>query len=114
MAYDAGDLGVDQFLCNRGADFGIALIVFGDKFEFDFFAVDGDAFGVGLVEREPCAILVVFAQMRGLDGERSDVTDLDDSVLRLRRGFGFGRRLRRLFLAAALHQQCGGEQQPGG
>ena len=116
VADDAGDLGVDQLLRDDRALLRVGLVVFGDELELDLLAVDHDVLGVGIVDRQAGAVLVVLAQVRLRAGRRADVADLDD-------GFGHGRRgrraaggfcgLLRLFLAAAVsgQQRCGDKRQ---
>src|SRR6185436_11308763 len=73
----AGDLGVRQLLRHRGADLRIGLVVLGHQRELDRLAVDLDPGGVGFLDREARAVLVVLAEVRDAAGERADVADLD-------------------------------------
>jgi hypothetical protein len=77
VADNAGDLGVDQLLRHGVADLRIGLIVFGEQFELDLLAAEADPGGVGFVDREAGAVLVVLAQVRDAAGERGDAADLD-------------------------------------
>ena len=108
MADHAGDLGVDQLLRHGGADLGIGLVVFGHQRELDVLAADLDAGGIGFLDREARAVLVVLAEMRDTAGKRADVADLDFT------GAG-GCAAGRLFglwglLAAARERERNGQQ----
>ncbi len=77
MADHAGHLGIDQLLRDRGPDFRIGLVVFGDEHELRVLAVDLDLGRIGLVDRQARAVLVVLAQVRDAAGQRPDMADLD-------------------------------------
>ena len=100
MTNDCDHLRIHQFLRNRGADFRVSLVVLGHEFYVQYFAVDLDLFGVGLINREANTALVIFAQVRDGTRQRARVCNRDRDG-RLSRRFGcFGRRFR-FFLAAA-------------
>src|SRR6185436_16722188 len=80
MADHAGDFGVDQLLRDRGADFGIGLVVLGDEDELHFLAVELGLGRVGFLDREARAVLVVLAEVRDAAGERADVADFHFSA----------------------------------
>ena len=112
MADHADHLRVHELLRHRGADLRVGLVVLGDQRELDRLAVDLDAGGVGLVDREARAVLVVLAEVRDAAGERPDVADL-----RLRGGLGSSPRLcwphaaerRRKLAATAITHDAGNE-----
>ena len=98
MADDAGDFRVDELLRDRGADLRVGLVVLAHHLELDRLAADLDLLGVGFVDGEVHAVLVVLAEVRDAAGERARVADLDgDRSSRRRRR---GRRCRRFGAAA--------------
>ena len=97
MADHSGNFGINQFLRNRGTDFRVGLIVFGHEFDAQYFAVNLDFLGIGLIDREAHAILVVLAQMRDRTGQRPRVGDGHDNGWLGRCSRFSGRR--RLFFA---------------
>lgn len=52
---------IDQFLRHDGRGFRVGLVVFANQFKMHFFAADGDALGVGIVNRHARAAFVVLA-----------------------------------------------------
>ena len=81
MAHDSNDLRVHQFLRNGSADFRIGLVVLGDELDIEYFAVDLDLLGIGLINSKTYAVLVILAQMRDGTCQRTGVGD----------GYGYGR-----------------------
>ncbi len=109
MADHAGDLGVDQLLCDGGSLLGVSLVVFGNQFELDLLAVDHDALGVGVVDRQARTVFVVLTQVGLRSGGRADVPDLHGDFRHGRRGCRRDRL--RFFLAATVDgQQCRGDE----
>ena len=115
MPDDARDLGVDQLLRHGRAHFRIGLIVFGDEGELHVLAVDLDAGGIGFLDREARAVLVVFAEVRYAPGQRTDVADLHFRARCAggRAGFGLLRACLRGFLAATRDDERRREQRKG-
>ena len=106
MPDHAGHLRVDKFLRDRGAHFGVGLVVFGEHDETRILAVDLDLGGIGLFERQARAVFIVLAQMRDAAGQGGHVADLD---------LDRGRRRRRLgFLATANQGQGTGYSEKAG
>jgi hypothetical protein len=72
VADDAGDFGIDQLLGHGVADLGIGLVVFLET-SSNLTSLDRPSLGlggVGFVDRQARAVLVVLAQMRDAAGER--------------------------------------------
>ena len=88
MADHAGDLVVDQLLGDGRALLRIGLVVLRVELELDLLAVDDDVLGVGVVDGQARAVLVVLAQVGLRAGGRRDVADLDDHFGHRRRGGG--------------------------
>ena len=77
MADHPGNFLVGQPLGGGGGLARVGLIVFADQFEAGLFAVDDDAGGVGVFDRQPRAVLAVLADVGDRSGERARVADLD-------------------------------------
>ena len=99
MSDNTGDFSVDKFLCNDRAAVRFFFVVFGEHFEFHFFAIDDDVASVGFVDGQPRAVFIVFAEMGDAAGQRCGMADLDDHFLGR-----FGFRCRRRFVFAATAQ----------
>ena len=65
--------GVHQLGGHRGADFRVALVIFGNHHELDQLAADLDLLVVGLRKGQCHAIFVVLAQVRRFHRQRSSV-----------------------------------------
>ena len=116
MPDDASHLGVDQLLRYGRAHLRVLLVVLGHERELGVLTIDLDVGGVGFLDGEPRAVLIVLAEMRIAPGERRDVADLDFEGTRagLRgRAFRFLRPLLRRLLATAANHKRDREERNG-
>ena len=65
-------------MCCSGALLGISGIVFSEQLKLDFFATNGNTFGIEFFDGQACAIFVVFAQVGDGATEGGNVTDFDN------------------------------------
>ena len=93
-------LGIHQFLRNGGTDFRVCLIILRHELDVQYFAVNLDLLGIGLIDCQAYTVLIVFAQVRNGPGQRSGVRDCDRHRRFNRRGGCGDRSGFYLFLAA--------------
>ncbi len=94
---------VDELLGDRRAELRVGLVVLAHHLELDVLPPILIFLGVGLVDREVHAVLVVLAEVGDAAGQRAGVADLDGDDFLGRAAAAFGRfGLLRLFLAAAV------------
>ena len=67
---------IHQALGHRGGGAGVGLVVFRHQFETDLLAAQGEAGGVGVLQGEAGAILLVLAQVGDGAGKRAGKADL--------------------------------------
>ncbi len=98
-----------------GPSFGSAWSSSDMELEADLLAADGQALGVGFLDGEPRAVLVVLAEVGDAARQRAGMAELDGDRLPRRAGpparLGRFRRLLRFFLAAAVERRQGGGDQ---
>ena len=80
MADHALHAGIDEALGHRGGGARVGLVVLGHELEADLLATQHDTLGVGVVEGQLGAVLLVLAQVRDRPGERPGKAELDHHV----------------------------------
>jgi hypothetical protein len=82
VSNDAGDFGINQFLCGGGSLFGVCAIIFRDERKGHGLAINFDARFVEIGDGELRTKFIVFAKMRDGSGQGADVPDLDRGIFR--------------------------------
>src|SRR6185503_3547972 len=95
VADDARDLAVHELLRDDRAGLGIRLVVLAHQLELHLRAADRQAFRIGLLDRQPGAVVVVLAQVRLRAREGRDLPDLHHHFRWRLRRFCLLRRRRR-------------------
>ena len=109
MADDANYTSIDQTLGNLGADFWVALVIFGHQFKLDFFATNFNVLGIEIGNCQFGAIFIVFAQMRYRPRHWRHLTNFDNHLVASRRrcrAAGSTRGIALCVLAAGGECQC--------
>ena len=73
---------IGELLRDGGRLLRVCAVILGQQLELHFLAADRHAFRVQHINRHPCAVFVVLAEVGNRTGQRADMADLHDGLLR--------------------------------